>query len=172
MKRLTCLALFLFPVLAFAQDAVTVESAFDPMSYLKMFWTAATSGQYPQASAILVILIVGCLRLFGPKAHELLPDNVIWDKPLGFLFDTKIGGWCLNFLTTGAGALAVANAAGTIGWGTFGTVTAVAASTAGVFQLIKDLWEWWQKRSLPTPEKAQAAGTAAAAKPPAGGLGR
>lgn len=180
-KQLSFLLLFIFPVLVFADPLIapTVTppvgpvSVDDPMSWVKLLFEMIAGGRWPEAGAVFLIIAVGLIRLFGPKLHAYLPDNVIWDKPLTFLFETKPGGWVLNFLTAVAGGLGSAVMVGSpLTWGLVKPILSVALTGAGIWTLVTDIVEWWKKKKLPSTDAAAAAGAAAAEKPPADGLDR
>lgn len=165
MTKLLALAVFLLPVLAFAQNSAALDN---PLVFVKVLFEAITSGRWPEAGAALLVLAVALLRIYGRKLHDALPDHVIADKALAFLFDTKPGGWCLNALTGVAGALGTALVVGSpITWALVKPILTVSLTAAGLWELIRDLMEWWK-----APSKAAEAGAAAAEKPPANGLGR
>lgn len=94
---------------AVAAPVITVEGA--AMS-AKGIFEAVKIGNYWWAAALLLVLVVGLIRKFGKMAHEAIADDSPWDKPFAFLFDSKVGGWVLNFSTALAGGLGTAMAAG------------------------------------------------------------
>lgn len=135
--------LVLFPLSALAQE----PAALDPVPYAKVVFEAVTTGNWWLAATALLILVVAVVRMYGKKIHELLPDDSPLDAPFYFLFDTKIGGWVLNFLTTFAGGLATAVLAHQpITWALVKPVLMVALSGAAIWELYKDVQEWWTAR--------------------------
>lgn len=130
---------------------------------LREIYTAVKSGNGWLAASALLLLVVGFLRKYGKKVHEWLPDTNPLDKPFWFLFDTKIGGWVLNWLTAIAGGLGTAWAAGSkIDGSLVQSVFLVSTSATMLLELYKDIKEWWEKRKL---KKAAEAAAAAAALP-------
>jgi hypothetical protein len=160
-----------------AVEAAPVVSPADilanPLTSFKAFYIAAKSGYWGLACALLLFAVVALLRTFGKKIHDLIPDTNPIDKPFWFLFDTKIGGWILNWLTAVAGVLGSAYMAGMpvdgAAW-----KTAVLCSTGGtaLIELKDDIMEWWvarkaKKAAEAAAKDAVAAGAAALAAVPA-----
>ncbi len=114
---------------------------------MKEFYVAAKEGNWAAAMMFLLFMVVGFLRTLGKKIHSWLPDNNVLDKPLIFLYDTKPGGWLLNWLTAIGGCLVTAYLAGMPvdfhAWR-----TALIASTGGtaLIELKDDIVEWWENR--------------------------
>jgi beta-glucanase (GH16 family) len=114
---------------------------------VKTVFMSVKEGNWWMAAGALLVLVVGLLRGIGRKFHEWLPDNNIMDKPLIFLYDTKIGGWVLNWLTATAGGIATAMAAGvTVDWSLWKSVLMVSTSGTALFELYSDIKEWWVAR--------------------------
>lgn len=177
-KAYAVLTALLFASVALAQiiDApVTPEPGplDNPLAFVQLLFKAVAGGRWPEAGAIIVVLVVGLMRLYGKKAHEMIPDNHWADKPFYFLLETKLGGWVLNFLTTAAGGLGTAVMAGApLDWVLVKPILSVALAAAGLWSGISSVVEWWQAKKAPGHEAAAAAGAAAAAKPPTDGLSR
>jgi len=171
---LLSLSLAFAPLTAFAQDAAANPppgdgpSAIDPavaaptpavaIGWAKAFYEAVKNGQGWVAAMFLLFLTVGVVRTLGKKLYDWAPEGKLWDVPLHFLFQTKVGGWLLNWLTAIAGCLGTAYMAGsTIDAGAW--KVAVMASSGGtvLIELKDDLWEWWQARqaakAAPAPAK-------------------
>jgi len=98
-------------------------------------------------AALILFGFVGGMRIAGRKIHEFIPDTSMWDKPFWFLFDTKVGGWLMNWLTAIAGALGTAQAAG-VPVDAHAWQIAVLASTSAttLIELWDDVSEWLAKR--------------------------
>ena len=127
-------------------------------SLVKTVFTGVKSGNWWLAAGAFLVLVVSLLRTSGKKFHEWLPDDNILDKPLLFLYDTKIGGWILNWLTATAGGIGTAMAAGVpVDGSLWKSVVMVSTSASALFELYSDIMAWW---------KARAAKKAAAVPPP------
>lgn len=136
------------------------------VSTVKIVFTAVKDGNWWLAAAGILLLIVGLLRTLGRKFHDWLPDNNIMDKPLIFLYDTKIGGWLLNWLTATAGGVGTAIAAGVaVDWSVWKSVLIVSTSGTALFELYQDIKEWWVARQA--AKKAAATPTPAVEPPKA-----
>lgn len=184
------LAVALLAVPAFAQDAadagVLLDAGFadagladggvsvvdlvngvgaSPGMSVKAAYLAIKSGQGWLAAAILLVLFVGLVRVWGKKLHDWLPDAHWADKPLIFIFDTKLGGWLLNWFTAVAGCLGTAWQAGMPVDGASWRV-ALLASLSGttLIELGKDIGEWWEKQKA--KKAAEAAAKAAVVASP------
>lgn len=119
---------------------VTPEQA---ASMVKTVFTAVKEGNWWLAAAAFLLLVVGFLRGLGRKFHDWLPDNNVMDKPLIFLYETKVGGWILNWLTATAGGVGTAMAAGVaVDWSLWKSVLMVSTSASALFELYKDIKEW------------------------------
>ncbi len=135
------------PVVATADapkaDDATPPSLDSPLPFLKIVFLNVKNGNWWGAAAALLVLLVSLLRLYGKKLHEWLPDNLIWDKPLWFLFDTKPGGWLVNLLTAVAGGIGTAQLAGEpVTWALVKPILTVAVTGAALWEMLKDLFEW------------------------------
>lgn len=125
---------------------LVLDNAFGSM---KDFYVAAKEGNWAAAMMFLLFVVVGFLRTLGKKIHSWLPDNSVFDKPLIFMYDTKLGGWLLNWLTAIGGCLVTAHLAGMPvdfhAWR-----TALIASTGGtaLIELKDDIMEWLNKRTV------------------------
>lgn len=134
-----------------------------PIDAAKNFYLATKTGNGWLVAMFLLFFLVGLLRTGGKWLHRLIPDdtqNVVLkpiEKVFGFLFDTKIGGWLLNWLSAIGGCLATAHAAGVpVDAGAW--KVAFLASTGGtaLIELKDDLLEWWEVRQVAAEVKAQA----------------
>lgn len=147
-----------------------------PIDAAKNFYLATKTGNGWLVAMFLLFFLVGLLRTGGKWLHRLIPDdtqNVVLkpiEKVFGFLFDTKIGGWLLNWLSAIGGCLATAHAAG-VPVDASAWKVAFLASTGGtaLIELKDDLLEWWDARQAVAEVKAQAEKDAKAAvvAPPA-----
>lgn len=138
-----------------AADAAAVPALDSPLPFLKVVFLNVKDGNWWGAAAALLVLLVSLLRLYGKKLHDWLPDNLIWDKPLWFLFDTKPGGWLVNLLTALAGGVGTAQLAGEpVTWALVKPILTVAVTGAAIWEMLKDLFDW-----------AKAKGAAAKAEP-------
>jgi hypothetical protein len=138
----------------------------DDAAMVRAVYTAIKSGNGWLAGTAILLLVVGLLRKYGKK-FGTGPWFYV-NKPFWFLFETKVGGWILNWITAVAGGMGTAWAAGSkIDGALAKSVVMVSTSGTMLFELWKDVQEWWEAR------KAKAAGTAAAPgapelpKPPA-----
>lgn len=102
-------------------------------------WFSAVSG-------ILVILI-GLFRMFAKKLHELIPDENPIDKFFWFMLETNVGGWITNFLTTTSlGIASVLLVGEPITWAILKPILGLSLTMAGIVKLVKDVWDWIQKK--------------------------
>ena len=147
---------------------VTPEHA---VTMVKTIFTAVKDGNWWLAAAALLLLVVSLLRGLGKKFHAWLPDSNIMDKPLIFLYDTKIGGWVLNWLTATAGGIGTAMAAGVaVDWSLWKAVLMVSTSGTALFELYSDIKEWWvakQEAKKKAAEEEAAKKAAVVTAPPA-----
>ena len=133
---------------------VTVVPALgNPLLSAKEFYAAVKTGNGWLAAMFMLFFLVGAIRMGGKKLHAFIPDDTKNPvlKPieafLRFIFDTKIGGWVLNWLSAIGGCLGAATAAGmpvdAAAW-----KVALLASTGGtaVYELKDDIMEWWTAR--------------------------
>lgn len=133
-----------------------------PTTMVVTVFTAVKTGNWWVAAAAFLVLVVGVLRSMGKKFHAWLPDNNILDKPLWFLFDTKVGGWLLNWLTAIAGGVGTAMAAGIQpDFSIWKSVLMVSTTGTMLVELYKDIVEW-----IKTANEKKAAAKAAAVTPP------
>ena len=129
---------------------------------VKTVFTAVKTGNWWVAASAFLVLIVGLLRSLGKKFHAWLPDNNILDKPLWFLFDTKVGGWLLNWLTAIAGGVGTALAAGIQpDFSIWKSVLMVSTTGSMLVELYKDIAAW-----IKEGQAKKAAAKAAAVPPP------
>jgi hypothetical protein len=142
-------------------------------SMVKTVFVGVKEGNWWLVAAALLLLVVGFLRGIGRKFHDWLPDNNIMDKPLIFFYDTKVGGWILNWLTATAGGVGTAMAAGvSVDWSLWKSVLMVSTSASALFELYKDIKEWVvakmaaKKKAAEEEAAKKAAVTGAPAEPP------
>lgn len=162
------IALILFAAgIAFAAEpAAVVSSLDDPTVYLRIIFDAVEKKNWGALAAAVLVLFVAVFRAFGKKLHDFLPDDSFADKPLIFLYDTKLGGWVLNTCTAMAGGFGTALLAGkAIDFELVRTVLSVSLSAAGIWGAVKDAMEHYGKAKLPSAGNAVAAGVAAAVDP-------
>lgn len=133
----------------------------EPITTAKGFYAAAKSGQWAIAFAFLLVAFIAFLRTGGKWLHDKIPDDSMWDKPFFFLFETKIGGWILNWLTSISMVFVTAYEAKLpIDSGLWKTALMASTGATALVELAKDIKEWWDKKQA--EKKA-----AAAATPPA-----
>jgi len=144
---------------ALAQTAPAVPT--DPSgltAFIKIAFHAVKDGAWGTVAAAVLVVLVGIIRVYGAKIRAALADTNPLDKALAFLFGTKIGGWVLNFATTVAAGLSGALLAGEkIDWSLAKPVLVVSLSGAALWELAKDLYDWWTSRkapALPAPAPA------------------
>ena len=138
--------------------ATAVTDPFNnPIGSVKDFYVAVKTGNYWWAGALLLFVIVGLLRMFGKKVHAWLADTNPLDKPFWFLFDTKMGGWLLNWLTSIGLVLAGAQAAGVpVDFGTWKSALVISTTGTALIELWKDIKEWWDGRTKKLADEAAA----------------
>lgn len=149
------------PMASLSIDAGVVDVPIEveaSVSMVKTVFTAVKTGDWWLAAGAFLVLVVSLLRTAGKKFHAWLPDDNVLDKPLIFLYDTKIGGWVLNWLTALAGGIGTAMAAGVpVDMSLWKSVLMVSTSASALFELWKDVSEWWASRKKPEPVPAPAA---------------
>jgi len=176
MKTIILCCALLVPSLAAAQDAGVVDagvtvvadagvaavdagvvfvvpSADHPIVSAKGFYAAVKSGNGWLAAMFMLFFLVGFIRVVGKRVHAMIPDDTKNKllKPiealLRFIFDTKIGGWLLNWMAAVGGCLSASALAGapvdSAAW-----KVAIMASTGGtaLIELKDDVMEWWDAR--------------------------
>lgn len=130
---------------------------------VKTIFTGVKDGNWWLVAGAFLVLIVGLLRTAGKKFHEWLPDDNILDKPLLFIYDTKIGGWLLNWLTAMGGGIGTAMAAGvTVDFSLWKSVVMVATSGSALFELYSDIMAWVKAKMAAKKEAAAKAAADAA----------
>jgi len=134
--------------------ALIVPSLDEPLTSAKGFYKAVKTGNGWLAAMFMLFFLVGAIRIVGKRIHAMIPDDTkqFALKPieafLRFVFDTKIGGWLLNWLSAVGGCLSTAAMAGlpvdAASW-----KVAVLASTGGtaLIELKDDVMEWWDARN-------------------------
>jgi len=152
-----------------ASALVPVVPSLDaPLDSAKGFYHALTTGNGWLAAMFMLFFLVGFIRIVGKRVHAMIPDDTTHvilrpiEKALTFCFDTKVGGWLLNWLSAIGGCLASTHLAGHAvdaeSW-----KVAFLASTGGtaLVELKDDVMEWWDKKNA---EKAAAKAAEAEAK--------
>ena len=130
------------PALVFASPDGGVADLSAPV-LVKTIFVSVKEGKWWVAASAFLVLIVGLFRVFGKKFHAWLPDKNILDKPLWFLFDTKVGAWLLNWLTAIAGGVGTALAAGIEpDFPLWKSVLMVSTTGTMIVELYKDIAEW------------------------------
>jgi hypothetical protein len=193
MKRLILCGVLLGAASVFAQDAGTlaqdagvlvqdagmvvaavVPSLDQPLTSAKGFYLAVKEGQGWLAAMFILFFLVGSIRTAGKWLHGLIPDDTTnWllrpvESVLRFIFDTRIGGWLLNWTSAIGGCLSTAFVAGlpvdAAAW-----KVAILASTGGtvLIELKGDILDWWEKRQAAKVAESAAKTTAVASSPPA-----
>jgi len=145
-----------------AIPAVAIEASVDagvpmpvPTELVKTIFTGVKTGNWWLVAGAFLVLVVSVLRTSGKKFHEWLPDNNILDKPLIFIYDTKIGGWVLNWFTAMAGGIGMAMAAGMpVDFSLWKSVVMVSTSASALFELYSDIMAWVKTRSAAKKEAA------------------
>ena len=149
-----------------------VPSLDAPLDSAKGFYHAVTTGNGWLAAMFMLFFLVGALRIVGKRVHAMIPDDtkhVILrpiEKALTFCFDTKVGGWLLNWLSAIGGCLSSAAMAGHAvdaeSW-----KVAILASTGGtaLIELKDDVMEWWDKKNAEKAAEAAAKGAVVASDP-------
>jgi len=144
--------------------SVVLDPTFtDPFLSTKGFYHAVTTGNGWLIAMFLLFFLVGGLRVVGKRVHAMIPDDTKHPvlKPvetaLFFIFDTKIGGWVMNWLSAIGGCVATAAMAGHAVDGETWRV-AIMASTGGtaLIELKDDVMEWWDKKAAAALEKKTA----------------
>jgi len=154
-------------------DASTPVPSLDhPLTSAQQFYTAVKTGNGWLAAVFILFLGVGLVRVVGKRAHAMIPDDTkVWylklvEGVLAFFFDTKVGGWLLNWLSAVGGCLSTAIAAGmpvdASAW-----KVAILASSGGtvLIELKDDVMEWWNR--LPEVKPAAPVLAVIAPTPPA-----
>lgn len=132
----------------------------EPITTAKGFYAAAKSGQWAIAFACLLVAFIAFLRTGGKWLHDKIPDDSMWDKPFFFIFETKIGGWILNWLTSISMVFVTAYEAKLpIDSGLWKTALMASTGATALVELAKDIKEWWDKKQA---EKKAATPPAAA----------
>lgn len=161
-----------------APDAglVVIPSLDEPLTSAKGFYHAVTTGNGWLAAMFILFFLVGGIRIVGKRIHAMIPDDTKHpvlkpvEKVLFFIFDTKIGGWVMNWLSAIGGCLSTAAMAGVPVDGGAWKV-AIMASTGGtaLIELKDDVLEWWDTRNAKkkAEAEAEAAAKAAVVAPPA-----
>lgn len=140
----------------------------EPLESMKGFVHAVKTGNGWLIAMFLLFFLVGFIRIVGKRVHAMIPDDTAhWflkpvEKVFFFIFDTKIGGWSLNWLSAVGGCLSTAALAG-VPVDADAWKVALMASTGGttLIELKDDVMEWWDARIA---AKAAAAAEEAAKK--------
>lgn len=160
-----------------------VPSLDHPLTSAKGFYEAVRTGNGWLAAMFLLFFVVGLIRLVGKRLHAMISDTTTnpllkgTQMILRFIFDTRIGGWLLNWMSAVGGCLSTAALAGSPVDSTAWKIS-IMASTGGtaLIELKDDILQWWDERSirlkaelatkLAAAEAAAAAVVAAAAPTP------
>lgn len=146
---------------AYVSQTTTVTQLDSPLTAVQNFYLAVRAGDGWLAAMFILVALVGGLRTFGRKVHDWIPDDSPWDRPFYFIFQTKIGGWLMNWLTAIAGCLLTTHAAGATVDATAWKIAFMASTGAtAIIELADDLKEWWVKK-----KSDQILAAATAAKP-------
>lgn len=124
-----------------------------PWTSLRAFVIAVKSGAWWLAAMFLLVIVVGGLRIGGKRLHAAIPDDTTHpvlrpiEKFLFFTFDTKVGGWLLNWLTTVAGCLLTSYSAGlVVDAAAWKAAALISTSSTALVELADDVQEWWKLR--------------------------
>jgi hypothetical protein len=150
-----------------------IPSLDEPLTSAKGFYHAVTTGNGWLAAMFILFFFVGLIRIVGKRVHAMIPDDTKHpvlrpiEKALFFIFDTKIGGWLMNWLAAIGGCLSTAAMAGlpvdAAAW-----KVAIMASTGGtaLIELKDDVMEWWDaKNAAKKEEEAKKAAVVAPVTP-------
>lgn len=149
--RWSVLLLFVVPVVAWAAETAA-DLDFEGLA--RVLYRAIQGGQWATVISVVIVLLVAGLKKWGKHIPNVGP-----------FLETTLGGWTLNFLTTASGSLSVAAMAGApVTWVLLAKIAALAFSTAGALEFLRDLGDWWKRKRTPL-EAAKDAGAAAAADP-------
>jgi hypothetical protein len=144
-----------------------------PFASAKSFYTAVKTGNGWLAAMFMLFFLVGFIRIVGKRIHAMIPDDtknkflIPVERVLFFIFDTKIGGWILNWLSAIGGCLSAAAMAGSpvdaAAW-----KVAILASTGGtaLIELKDDVMEWWDLQNAKKLAEREAAKVTLAVVPP------
>jgi hypothetical protein len=132
---------------------VLMPSLDSPITSARGFYLAVRTGDGWLAGVFILFFFVGTLRIVGKWAHGSIPDDTKnWflkpvERVLFFFFDTKVGGWLLNWLSAIGGCLTTAMAAGMAVDATAWQVAVMSSTGAtALIELKDDLVEWWQRK--------------------------
>ena len=126
--------------------SVSVSQALDnPEIFVKYVYTGVKTGNWVLTISALLVMLVGGLRVFGKKIHDMIPKgNVLWGF-LDFMLNTKPGGWLMNILTSLAAGMGSAILTdGNVTWALMKPVVEVSLSAAAIWGGVKDFWEWYK----------------------------
>lgn len=141
-----------------------------PLTSAKGFYKAVKTGNGWLAAMFMLFFLVGFVRIVGKRIHAMIPDDtknkflIPVERVLYFIFDTKIGGWVLNWLSAIGGCLSASAMAGApvdaAAW-----KVAILASTGGtaLIELKDDVMEWWDLQNAKKLAEREAAKAAPAA---------
>jgi len=146
---LAVLALLFAPILAIAEPVLEGPQQLndDLQGFVKLAFQAVREGNWGTVAAAFIVVLVGIIKRYGTKLHELIPDAWWVDRVFWFLLETKPGGWITNFLTTTGAGIGTALIAGEkITWALLKPILVVTLSGAAIWGLVKDLIEWNDER--------------------------
>jgi hypothetical protein len=150
-----------------------IPSLESPFTSAKGFYKAVKTGNGWLAAMFMLFFLVGFIRIVGKRIHAMIPDDtknkflIPVERVLFFIFDTKIGGWVLNWLSAIGGCLSAAAMAGSpvdaAAW-----KVAILASTGGtaLIELKDDVMEWWDLQNAKKLAEREAAKATLAVVPP------
>jgi hypothetical protein len=123
-----------------------------PEAFVHIIFSSVKDGNWWAAASAFLVLIVSLIRSYGKKLHDWLPDESVWDKPFWFIFDTKPGGWILNIATAIAGGVGTALVGGeAVNWSLVKPILMVSITGAAMWEMGKDLFEWFKAKGAAAP---------------------
>lgn len=124
-----------------------------PQVLAKIMFDGVKNGDWLTAASAFLVLVISLLKMFAAKIHKSLPKTNPLDKVFTFLLETKPGGWLMNFLVSlGVGVGTALVAEGSVTWSILKPVIWASLTAAALWELVKDVWEWWQSRKeAPAP---------------------
>lgn len=129
-------------------DAAAVDQV-NPISFVSVIAKSVRAGDWWGVCSAVLVLVVTILRLYGKRLHDLIPDDSLWDKPLWFLFDTKVGGWSMNLTVSLAGTVGTAQLAGEhVTWSLLKSALMLSLTGAAMWELFKDIGDWLTRPRL------------------------
>jgi hypothetical protein len=140
----------------------------NPTAYAKIIFHAVKDGDWWTAAAALLTALVALIRAYGKKLKDwaaIQPNLSIIYAPLHFLFDTKPGGWALNFATSLGGGVGFCLMSGEpVTWALVKPILVVSFTGSALWELAGDVMDW-MKAKQPVPPAAALAVVAPAIPP-------